>query len=226
VPAVTIKLPVVAPAAIVTDDGIVSAALLSEIATAVAPEGAAVEIVTVHVEVAPDTTVAGEHATAETAVITGIVTLMLPPVADTDPADPSGIAAMTLLSGSATDELVPVALRFTMTVASTPEAIGVVFMPLTRHLTVPLPVLQSTVFPAAKSPDDAVVLTDAISLAGSESVHSTPDGAFPELASDRFKSTELPRTAEPEDSVITLCAGRLLDNSVETIGTNIQHFGR
>ena len=71
VPAVAVKLPVVAPATTVTEAGIVSAALLFEIVTALPPVGAAAEIITVHVEVAPDTTVAGEHATEDTVGGTG-----------------------------------------------------------------------------------------------------------------------------------------------------------
>jgi hypothetical protein len=110
------------------------------------------------------------------------------------------------LIGSATDELVPVVLRLTVTAANMPGGMVVLFIPLTRHFMLPFAVLQSNVFPAAAKAEAAVVLTDAISAAGNESAQSTPDGAFPVFVSDTFRVTEPPRIAEPEDNVNTLCA--------------------
>jgi hypothetical protein len=66
VPAVAVKLAVMAPAATVADDGTVNAALLSEIATAVPPAGAACDMVTVQVELAPEAMLAGVHASDDT----------------------------------------------------------------------------------------------------------------------------------------------------------------
>ena len=71
-PAVTVKLAVVDPAATVTDAGVVNAALLSDVVTLAPPVGAAADSVTVQVEVAPDTTLFGVHASLETVTATGV----------------------------------------------------------------------------------------------------------------------------------------------------------
>jgi hypothetical protein len=65
-PAVTVKVPVVAPAATVTEAGVVKAAVLSESVTTNPPVGAARDSVTVQVEVAPEATLVSEHCKAET----------------------------------------------------------------------------------------------------------------------------------------------------------------
>jgi hypothetical protein len=59
--AVAVNEAEVAPAATVTEDGTVRAALLSETATVRPPVGAAPERVTVHAEVPPELIVEGEH---------------------------------------------------------------------------------------------------------------------------------------------------------------------
>ena len=74
-PAVTVKLAVVEPAAAVTDAGVVSAELLSDKATVEPPAGAAADNVTVQVAVAPDTTLTGEHASFETVTVAEGVTV-------------------------------------------------------------------------------------------------------------------------------------------------------
>ncbi len=56
---------VVAPERTVTDAGTVRAALLADRATAVPPTGAAEEIVTVQVELAPEIRLVGEHCRPE-----------------------------------------------------------------------------------------------------------------------------------------------------------------
>jgi hypothetical protein len=61
VPAVAMKVAVVALAATVSDAGTVKAVLLSESATSVPPVGAGSESVTVQVDDVPDVRVAGVH---------------------------------------------------------------------------------------------------------------------------------------------------------------------
>jgi len=70
VPAFAVKVPLVAPAAIVTDAGTVSAALFEDNATEEPPVGAAFDSVTVHDEVAPGAIEAGAHCSAETVTVT------------------------------------------------------------------------------------------------------------------------------------------------------------
>ena len=72
VPAVAVKLAVVAPDATVTDPGTVSAALFEESPTDEPPAGAVCDNVTVQVEVPPDTTADGEQVKLET--VAGAVT--------------------------------------------------------------------------------------------------------------------------------------------------------
>ncbi len=60
-PAWAANAAVVAPERTVTDAGTVRAALLEDRFTAVPPTGAAEEMVTVQVELAPETTLVGEH---------------------------------------------------------------------------------------------------------------------------------------------------------------------
>ena len=63
---------VVDPAATVTEAGVVSAALLSDVVTLDPPVGAAADSVTVQVEVAPDTTLFGVQASLVTVTATGV----------------------------------------------------------------------------------------------------------------------------------------------------------
>jgi hypothetical protein len=72
VPAVAAKLPVIAPAGRVTDVGVVNAVLFSKIVTAAPPIGAAPEIVTVHVELVPDTTEVGVQLKPVTVAAGGV----------------------------------------------------------------------------------------------------------------------------------------------------------
>ena len=65
-------MPLVAPAATVTDAGVVSAVLLSDTVTAVPPVGAAAEIVTVQLVLPPDTTEVGVHVSPVTVVAGGV----------------------------------------------------------------------------------------------------------------------------------------------------------
>ena len=60
-PAVAVNVALEAPAGTVTDAGTLTEALFDERATTEPLEGAGAEIVTVHVALAPEATVAGEH---------------------------------------------------------------------------------------------------------------------------------------------------------------------
>jgi hypothetical protein len=76
-----VKLPVIAPAATVTDAGTVNAALFEEIATAAPPARAAFASVTVQDDVPPAITDAGAQASAVTVEGSGVtVTVVLPVV--------------------------------------------------------------------------------------------------------------------------------------------------
>ena len=72
VPEEAVKPPFDTPAAIVTDAGTVSAALLSDTATVTPPAGAACDKVTVQPVLPPDATVAGEHTSADTVTGGGV----------------------------------------------------------------------------------------------------------------------------------------------------------
>ena len=65
VPAVTVKVALVLPARTVAEEGTVSEELLSETETATPPVGAALEMVTVQVLLAPEAKVAGVQASEE-----------------------------------------------------------------------------------------------------------------------------------------------------------------
>jgi hypothetical protein len=67
-PAVAANVAVEAPASTVTDAGTVTKALFDDSATLEPLEGAGAEIVTVHVEFAPEAMLAGEHIRLDTAV--------------------------------------------------------------------------------------------------------------------------------------------------------------
>ena len=75
VPAVTVKLALEAPAATVTDAGVVRDELLSDSVTLAPPVGAAPDSVTVHVDVPPDVTLVGEHASLETVTVSGVTVI-------------------------------------------------------------------------------------------------------------------------------------------------------
>jgi hypothetical protein len=72
VPAVTVNVPVVAPAATVIELGVVSAALLSERVTVDPPDGAACNNVTVQVALAPKFIEVGEQASVVIVRLDGV----------------------------------------------------------------------------------------------------------------------------------------------------------
>ena len=196
-PAVAVKLAVDAPAATVTEAGVVNAELLSEIVTAEPPVGAAADSVTVQVDVAPEAMLEGEHTSLET---TGARawTEMLPPVPEIAIAEPSAEDPTTLLISRGT--VAPlVAESWTATTATTPLPMRLAFMPLARQVNDPLPELQVMVLPAAVKAAPADTLTETMSLVAYDNVHCIADGTLPVAAfNDRLRLRVPPGSAEPE----------------------------
>ena len=76
---------VVEPAATITEAGTASAELLLEVETAKPPARAGPESVTVHIDVAPEARLAGEHCKADTVSGGGVTVrdvVLEPPLAD------------------------------------------------------------------------------------------------------------------------------------------------
>ena len=183
-----------APAATVTDAGTVSAALFEEIATAAPPAGAAMESVTVQVELAPAARLVGAHWKPE---IRACKILIVPPAPVTAAEVPPGSDPITLLSGSET--VAPlVADNVTVATATTPVLMVLAFNPLATHVTNPAPGLQFRVLAAAVRAGPAAMLTETTSVGAYERVHCRADGMLPAVFKVRFKETTLPRTAEPD----------------------------
>jgi hypothetical protein len=159
VPAVAVKLPVVDPAATVTEVGTVSAALLSETATEVLAVAAA-DNVTVHEDVPPDPIEAGEHWSPDT--VGGAVVEIVPPLPDAVTDNPPGETAITL--ETVIETLEPAVEETpTLMVATTPLPMPAVFIPLAMHRSDPLPDTQVNVLPAAVRADPAVAARDVTS---------------------------------------------------------------
>ena len=134
VPAVTLNVPVVAPAATVTEAGVVRYELLSD-------------SVTVQLDVPPDVTLVGEQDRPDT-VGAAATTEMLPPVPLIETDEPSEEAPIKLLSviGTVTPLL---AATWTVTMAITPLLNWLSFRPLARQVSDPVLALQVTVLLAA-----------------------------------------------------------------------------
>jgi len=160
VPAVAVKLPVVAPAPTVTDVGTVSAVLLSDTATAVPPVGAACEIVTVQLELPPEAIEVGVQVSPETVDTVDWPTVMVPPVAVAPVETPPDETANALLTGIETDALL-VDVSVTAITATTPLAIALAFIPVARQVKEPVPLAQFRLLPAALSAPPAVALIAA-----------------------------------------------------------------
>ena len=216
VPAVALNVFVVSPAPTVTEAGTVRPELFEATATADPPDGAACDNVTVHVEVAAESRLVGEHCNEETVGRVDGVTVTTPPVPEIDAAFPSGRDPSRLLIGIGT-ELLLIGVRFTVTTATTPLPIGPAFMPLARQVIEPLAELQFTPFPAAIRAGPAAVLSELTLLVGYESVHCKPEGAFPETVMERFKATDPPCAPEPEARLKEVpCAKRQLPDIITT----------
>src|SRR6516162_1902468 len=161
----------VAPAAIVTEAGTVSAAvLLSERLTTVPPLGAVVESVTVQVDVDPDVTLAGAQLSAEI----GESTLIVPPVPETLREVSFAKTPITLLIGKLSRLSGPVGESVAEIMATTPLPMALVFTPVARHVIAPTPVMQLSVLPAAVSAGPAIALREVISVGVYEIVHCKP----------------------------------------------------
>lgn len=163
VPAVTLKVAVVAAAATVTDPGTVRIELVLVRVTLAPPAGAAPLKVTVQVEFAPELRLAGEHCKPDT-VGRGAWTTIVPLVPETGNAVPSARDPIRLPSVRGTDGPLP-ADSVTVTTATTPLPIAVAFIPDAMQIAEPMAELQLRVFPAAVNAGPAAKLT-AVTFAG------------------------------------------------------------
>ncbi|MBN9662330.1 MAG: hypothetical protein J0H49_29295 [Acidobacteria bacterium] len=165
----------VEPAATVTDEGTVRAELLSEMATARPPVGAALERVTVHEDAPPEVTDVGVQVsrlgvgaiTGEDTEIAPILTLRGIKLPDED-------AARPVICSEGVDE----AVEETENVAvATTESLSVfVFMPESRHVVEPVVLLQVKDLPEATVAELADTPTKVKSVVGYDSVHCNAAG--------------------------------------------------
>lgn len=130
-PAVAVKVAEEDPADTVTDPGTFSSPLLLDSETVAPPAGAAWLKVTVQVEVFPELRVVGLHVTALKAA--GVITTTLPAVPFRVREVPEGDAPRVFVTPMGT---VPVAVAesVTLTTATAPFGIAVLFRPETRHV--------------------------------------------------------------------------------------------
>jgi len=155
----------VAPAPTVTDVGVLSSALLSDTVTAVPLVGAACEIVTVQTEVELDAIVPGEHCKEVTVGRTAPATVIALPVPETASDDPSPKAPSVPVTPMETEEPLVDADKVTVTTATTPLPMAVVFIPTARHFVDPVAEAQVTALPAADAAVPVATATEATSLA-------------------------------------------------------------
>ena len=155
------KLAVVKPATTVTEDGVVKEGLLADSVTTALPGGAAADNVTVHVEVEPEVTVAGEHC--RPAMLTaGDRTVIVPPFPVTAIPVPLGSAPREPFTEIGTVEPLAADPNPTVTVATVPLLIAVTFMPIAKHVSVPVPALHVRLLPAPVKAGPAATVIDAI----------------------------------------------------------------
>ena len=191
VPAVAVKVADVDPAATVTDDGTVNAALLLDIVTA-ALVVAAVDRVTVQPLDAPELTFAGEHCSPATSGTLTLWTLMTPPTPVTIWAFPSPVDAKgPVIEMGTLDPPVDGAMT-TVMVATTPLLMVPASIPLARQVTDPATELQLKVLPAAVKLGPAATVKDEILPGEYESVHCSAVAA---LAYELFRAKV--RVVEP-----------------------------
>ncbi len=127
-------------------------------------------------------------------------TVIVPPVPDMLVELPVGSTAIGSVIPRVTDGPLVGFASVAVTVATTPLAIVVEFIPEARQIIAPLALLQVTVFCAPLSTEPVFTLTELISLVEYVSVHCKALGKEPEPFHDRFKVTLPPWTAEPEDN--------------------------
>ncbi len=165
VPAVALKLTVVAPTPMATEAGTASAELFDDTDIVAPPVGAACVSVTVHVLLAFEEMLEGVHWRVET-VADPEVTVIKPPVPDTATFVLSPSVPITPLIGIVSRVLLLVGERLAVTTATTPLAIVFAFMPLARHITAPALALQFSVLPAAASAGPDETLKEMMSFTG------------------------------------------------------------
>lgn len=88
-------------------------------------------------------------------LVVALVTVTVPPVPDMAIAPPAPSAAETLLKP--TEKLDAPVPKVSVSEATTPLGIAVVFVPPTTHAYDPEPPVQETVFPTAVAPGEAVI---------------------------------------------------------------------
>jgi hypothetical protein len=169
---------VVAPAATVTEAGTVTTLAPLESVTTAPPAGAAPLKLTVHVELADPITDAGLHD-SPCRVLGAVPTLIDAPVPVmlSEPALPD---AATVFE-TPTEVVVAAADNVKLTEATTPLAIGALFIPLSTHVyELAEPAEHESDFPAADAAPSAVAVMLATEEAGYVSVHSNAAGSYPD----------------------------------------------
>ena len=192
-----VKEAVVEPEETVIEAGTETEALLSERAMVRPPEGAGAERVRVQVALPGVSRAVGVQARPA-----GVMTVMAPPVAAMEAAVPSGRAAAVLPMAMAmgTEVLLVTEPRVTVTMAMTPLAMVLAFMPAARHTDDPLRAAQVSVLFAAVRAGPATTLTDVTSPGAYESVHCKPEGILVAAAVQlRFRDDVPPGAAAPEE---------------------------
>ena len=131
-PAVAVKIAAVFPAVTVTDAGTVNAAVLLESVTVAPPAGAGALSEAVHVDPPPVMRLAGAQLSAPRAGSGGDAGTTTPPTPFVTSRFPPGSAPnafATLIAALATPDAI-----VTLTTATTPFCITVVFMPANRQM--------------------------------------------------------------------------------------------
>jgi len=162
----------------------------------------------VQVVLAPEVRLVGEHC-SEDKPGCQFRTATAPEVADMLSEDPLAKAAIGLLTAMGTVEPLVAGERVTVTVAATPLPIVESVAPIAMQVTVPLPGLQARVLLALPRVAPAATTTELTSLGANESIHCKPAGAPTLPPNERFRATEPPWTAEPDD--------RLREAGAETV---------
>jgi hypothetical protein len=156
--AVTVKSPAAEPAAITTEDGIVTLAVETmPVFTASPAVGAGADTVTVHVAEPGVVTVAGEQTSPVTAY-TGLI-ITSPPIPVMLTGIPLSMAPLLLVTWMVEDVLVVVGDTVNVAVATMPSLSAVLLIPNSRHLYDPGLPLHETDFPAATATGPGTTLT-------------------------------------------------------------------
>jgi hypothetical protein len=199
--AVTVKLALVAPAAITTDAGRVTCAAVLPTPSVTATGVVAADVkLTVHVALPGVTTVPGLHDIPEKSLEGAIVRVAPVAVALT------ALAAAEAASGKPTwivDELAAVVDTPNVTVATTPFAIGLVFIPQRTQVYDPAALAQLIDFPAATAAAPATAL---MAVKSADEYWKVPAAAL----RDKFSVAVPPCVVEPEDKLNALCPEAVL----------------